>query len=478
MLTLLLLAFFPLPDQQFGPPPQPPASIRAALLEQQAASQVWLTEQAGDLPGVVLAVVDREGIVFTLTTGTGDPAKTYRIGSITKTFVAAAALAMWERRTLLLDVPVAEYLRPFAKVVYPTTDSPRVTIRHLLTHTSGLPRVGPLDYTGAVAPDDAALEKALDGLVLEAAPGTRVSYSNLGYTVLGAALAKAAGQPDVRAVVQKYVLDPLKLSSARWSPDARSAPGHHLVDGRHVPRAAWTMGVADAAGGLLLDITDLAAHARWQLSAWPPSNLAELGPLKRATLRMTHRVLGPAVHDETLFGGAWAIGSGPGLGRFVNHAGATFSYAAMSQILLEKGLAVVALTNTGGEAGSAGPQLAQLAEALARRLVDALPGDALDPRVQAVAELVCAQLNAPDEATFAARLSPTFAKAVPPAKLVGTLGSIKAQFGACASVEPIKGEGLQGSARLKCGLKDLVVRIRLEEAAPHLIAGLLLQPAP
>lgn len=485
MIPLLLLAFFPLPKQQFGPAPKPPPSIRADLAKQQATTQTWLTAQTKDLPGVVLAVVDREGTVFTLKTGTGDPAKAYRIGSITKTFVAAAALALIERRKLRLDAPVADYLPAFAGVLYPTKDSPRVTIRHLLTHSSGLPRVGPLDYTGSAegsagttAVDDAALAKALKGLPLSAAPGTRVSYSNLGYTVLGAALAKAAGLPDMRAVVQRYVLDPLKLKSARWAPDATTIQGHHLVDGKHVPRPPWNMGVADAAGGLFLTIADLAAHARWQLSAWPPSNAPDTGPLKRATLRTAHRAMGPAVHAGSLFGGAWAVGFGPNFGRFVNHSGATFSYAAMSEILLEKGFAVVALTNTGGENGSAGPQLAQVVEALARRLVDALPGETLDPKVLAVAEFVRDQLNAPDEAALAPRFTASFATAVPPAKLVATMRSIKQQFGACTTVTPIKGEGLSGSARLKCAMKDLVVRIHLEGAPPHLISGLLLQPAP
>lgn len=474
----LIAALLALPPQQFGPAPKAPAPIRTHLMAQQAATQTWLAEAAKDLPGVVLAVVDREGVAFTVKAGTGDPAKTYRIGSITKTFVAAAALRLWEQGALDLDAPVARYLPAFGTVRYPTTDSPRVTVRHLMTHASGLPRVGPLDYTGAVAPDMAALTKALDGLALDATPGIRTAYSNLGFTVLGAVVAKAAGQPDVRAAVKTLILDPVGLPSARWTPDANSAPGHHLVDGKHVPRGPWKMGVADAAGGLLLTIGDLAAHARWQLSAWPPSNAPESGPLKRATLRMAHRAMGPANHGNQLFGAAWAVGQAPGLGTLFNHSGATYSYAAMSQVLPDHGLAIVALTNTGGENGSAGPQLAQMVQQLAVRLVDALPGAALDARVLAVAEFVRDQLNQTDEKALAPRFAPTFAKAVPPAKLAATLQSIHQQFGACTTVTPIKGDGLQGSARIDCAQKDLVVRIHLESAPPHRISGLLLQPAP
>ena len=66
----------------------------------------------------------------------------FRMASVTKVFTSLAVLQLRDEGKLDLDAPVERYLPEMARLRYPTADSPRITLRHLMTHTSGLPRLG------------------------------------------------------------------------------------------------------------------------------------------------------------------------------------------------------------------------------------------------------------------------------------------------------------------------------------------------
>ncbi|MGW2488559.1 serine hydrolase domain-containing protein [Streptomyces sp. NPDC001606] len=166
------------------------------------------------------------------------------IGSFTKVLTGTALVRMAAAGLLGLDDPVERWL--------PATPGTGITLRQLADHTSGLPRLPPgtRGRDPYAAFDRAALHRLLDRLdrVAVRQPGQQEEYSNLGYAVLGAALAGAAGT-SYEELVDEHVLRPLDVHevSARPDPARRLlAPGFL---GR--PRRPWTMdGAILPAGGL------------------------------------------------------------------------------------------------------------------------------------------------------------------------------------------------------------------------------------
>jgi serine-type D-Ala-D-Ala carboxypeptidase len=227
----------------------------------------------GPLPGAVAAV--GRGVA-TLSTWVGGQADTtpgairpmtagtvFDLASLTKIVATTTAvLALAGQRRLGLDDPVTTYLPAFMAA----TRGP-VTIRHLLTHTSGLPAIRTF-YQWCRTRDE-----VLDDLMatpLEAPPGTRVAYSDLGFMLLGEIVAAISGEPFDVAVAQ-LVTGPLGLRSAAFNPDGppgRFAATEFRVDGTpwvgvvHDENARAMGGVAGHAG-LFADVEDLAAFATW-----------------------------------------------------------------------------------------------------------------------------------------------------------------------------------------------------------------------
>ncbi|GGQ80249.1 hypothetical protein Saso_51590 [Streptomyces asoensis] len=168
-----------------------------------------------------------------------------QIGSLTKVVTGTALVQMAAAGVLALDDPVERWL--------PAVPRSGITLRHLARHTSGLPRLPPGRLSRRdpyAAFDRPALDRLLPRLAALAVrpPGREEEYSNLGYAVLGAALAAASGTA-YEDLVTEYVLRPLDLTEITATPDPNRrllAPGRA---GR--PRRPWTMsGAILPAGGL------------------------------------------------------------------------------------------------------------------------------------------------------------------------------------------------------------------------------------
>jgi len=248
-----------------------------------------------NMPGLAFGLVVDGELVWSFTggvrdLGTGDPVgadTVFRIGSATKTVTAAAILQLRDAGSIGLDEPVAGQVPELGSVVYPTSDSPPITYRHLLTHTSGLPRVGELDYY--TRPDqsvtEAELMAALDAAALEFSPGTRTRYSNLAFGLAGLAVGRASGQP-FREVVAERLLAPLQMDSTVWEPEAvppeRLATGYALEEGRRVPVHHWRLGAAEGMGGCTRPWRTWRASSRCSSTRGP-----------RGTIPTTVRCVGP-----------------------------------------------------------------------------------------------------------------------------------------------------------------------------------------
>lgn len=187
----------------------------------------------------------------------------FRIASVTKQFTAAAIMRLAERGRLSLDDDITKY------VDFPTQGK-HVTIRHLLTHTSGIKNytdVPGFFETGTTR--DLPPEKVLDpvrNLPFDFEPGTKWAYSNTGYHLLGMLIEKITGVPYAKHM-RDELFTPLNLSHTRYDIAADVIPsrarGYGVINGAPANASYLSMTVPYAAGGLLSSAGDL---VRWQIT--------------------------------------------------------------------------------------------------------------------------------------------------------------------------------------------------------------------
>ncbi|WUH24050.1 beta-lactamase family protein [Streptomyces sp. NBC_00448] len=286
-------------------------------------------------PDLVLAV-SRAGRRTVATGGTADPrlprtSLSYELGSLSKTFTVLLLAELAREGALGLDDPLAAHL-PGLELPYP--NSRAITLRHLATHTSGLPRV-PRDlipgallrpYTNGYAGyDRERLLRTFARTRTRHAPGSHWHYSNLGLALLGPALEGALGS-DYATLLTERVLRPLGLArttigpAAAGSPAATAAIGHR-PDGR-TPLPSTDMAAFTSAGAIRATPGDLLRYAEALLS---PDEAGAPAPLRDALrdvqVPQLRRGLGHR-HTHTL---TWYLHPAPG-GPILFHAGATFGH--------------------------------------------------------------------------------------------------------------------------------------------------------
>jgi CubicO group peptidase (beta-lactamase class C family) len=198
-----------------------------------------------------------------------DPATIYDLASVTKVVgLTSAALLLVSEGRLGLDDPVARWVPAFRG---PGKD--RVTVRHLLTHASGLPAWRPLFRDARTR--DAALA-LVDSTALLRAPGDTFVYSDLGAIVLTQVVERAAGEPLDR-FLDRRVFGPLGMTATRYLPPA---PWHHRIAPTEVDTAwrgrllkgevhdenAGRLGGVSGHAGLFSNAPDLARFASWLLT--------------------------------------------------------------------------------------------------------------------------------------------------------------------------------------------------------------------
>jgi D-alanyl-D-alanine carboxypeptidase len=161
----------------------------------------------------------------------------FRVGSVMKTFVAAATLQLVEEGKLALDDPLPAVLAPRVIARLPGAD--RITVRMLLNHTSGIADYADARVKGEIAADphrvwtvDELLDRAA-ALPRTGAPGERWAYSNANYNLLGLVLEQATGKPW-RAVIRERVIDRLHLAHTTLPPPGHVVRGRDLAHGYEV----------------------------------------------------------------------------------------------------------------------------------------------------------------------------------------------------------------------------------------------------
>jgi D-alanyl-D-alanine-carboxypeptidase/D-alanyl-D-alanine-endopeptidase len=298
-------------------------------------------------PGVCVAVVVRGASTRFFSFGRRDlesdapvrPDSVFRIASITKVFSGMALLQLRDAGVLGLDDPITRWI-PEAHAL------PRITLRHLVTHTSGLPR----DVPAGGTTEDALLAK-VGWVKPTSAPGTRTAYSNFAMALAGPIVRRASGTA-YREWMAARVLGSLTMTGAAW--DAAQVPADRLATGylsksergrrRFEPsRSEWRMGAAEAFGGLYASAEDIARFAAFQLSAGADG--ADAGvPLLRGSLRESQSPAIVVPGETVRYGVCWRIDAP----RLV-HGGATDEYSAAVVLDVARGAGVVVLSNAAFE---------------------------------------------------------------------------------------------------------------------------------
>ncbi len=253
------------------------------------------------LPSVSAAVFVDGEVVWELAVGLADaaagreatPGTQYRIGSITKTFTAAAVLRLADEGAVDLLAPLREYV--------PELSDERVRVKDVLSHASGLQREEPgssWDEMAFLTRDELLARLGEVGRVLE--PRDEWHYSNIGFTLLGELVARATG--DYQRTIEEWFFGPVGLRRTTWEPDDGAAVGYHpepWSDLLHVERNV-DLNAGRAAGQLWSTTADL---ARWAGFLRDPDPEV----LRPETAAAMQRVQTIADHA------AWTYGSGLGL---------------------------------------------------------------------------------------------------------------------------------------------------------------------
>ena len=317
-------------------------------------------------PGAVFGVIVDGELVWVKAAGvrekTGDapvtPDTVFRIASMTKSFTAMAILKLRDEGKLSLDDPVSKYVPELASLPYPTSDSQELTIRHLLTHSEGFPEDNPWGDRQLAQSDQTMRNWMRAGIPFSTSPGTAFEYSNYGFAILGQIVAKVSGRPYAN-YVRDNILRPLGMNASTFdAPREHVALGYRREDNKWTPEPILAHGSFGAMGGLWTNAHDLARYVAFLMSAFPPRDEPERGPIKRSSAREMQQAWRPSpasafrpVVDAPLQMNISAYGYGLGVsqdcrfGFVVGHGGGLPGYGSLMRWLPEYGVGLIAMGN-------------------------------------------------------------------------------------------------------------------------------------
>ncbi len=312
-----------------------------------ALFESWVEHQrvAMDIPAISIGVIWDQELIWAKGFGFSDlsreieasPKTNFRIASITKLFTASAIMQLQEQQKLNLEDSVSRHL-PWFKLKGKDGESSRIVIRHLLTHTAGLPREAAFPYwTNFEFPSLDLLKDSILNQEMIYPPHTRLKYSNLGYSLLGEIVTQASGY-SYEDYVTRFILKPLEMNYTHIPLSSDSlAKGYsrRVPYGDRVERPFSECKALNAAAGFASNVLDLAKFVAAQFTDVV---------LSKASLEEMHRV--QRVTPD------WEKGIGVGFNFYregnrilLGHAGWIAGYRSQLAIDLKEKVGVVAVTN-------------------------------------------------------------------------------------------------------------------------------------
>jgi CubicO group peptidase (beta-lactamase class C family) len=255
----------------------------------------------------------------------------YPVGSVSKQFTAVAIVMLAEQRRLRLDDPITRYL-PEGSAVWPS-----VTIRHLLTHTSGVPQDTTLDGRRDYTEGELARSAAAQPLEFE--PGDRQSYSSTGYALLGIIIHRVTGG-FYGDFLREHLFRPLGMRTARVNSDADIVPnraaGYYLA-GDTLKNQEWVSPSINSTADCCLSFT-VRDMARWAIG------LNHGKVLSRAGLQMSWTPVRLNNGGTYPYGFGWNLTQQRGYRR-IGHSGAWLGFQATIQRYPDFDTTVIVLAN-------------------------------------------------------------------------------------------------------------------------------------
>lgn len=345
--------------------------------------------QAHDIPGLALALVDDQQVIWARGFGYADREQriaaseytAFRIGSLSKPITASLVMQLRERGALDLDAPLQSNLREFYVRSRFHTDQAAadraITLRRLLSHQSGLP-TDRLEGQVAEHPLPLGELPALaSGTWLSHMPGTQAAYSNLGYALVGAAIERTSGC-EFEECAQRSLLRPLGMRHASFLGNSQQQP--YRARGYMKGQPSADLNIRDlSAGSLWASPVDLSHFVRMIFADGRYQGRQVLQPA--SIQEMLHpQNTGNALDLDCSVGLGWFLGTcgdelaTPGL-RIVEHSGSTGDFNAQMTLLPEQRLGVIILANS----DSAAVVTSQLASLSLRLLLQARDGKPTSP---------------------------------------------------------------------------------------------------
>jgi len=423
------------------------------------------------VPGAAWGIIIDGELAHTGVTGYRDvlskaavtPDSVFRIASMTKSFTAIAILKLRDEGKLSLEDPAENYVPEMKSLVYPTSDSPKITIRHLLSHAEGFPEDNPWGDQQLADSDEQLSALIRAGIPFSNAPGVAYEYSNFGFAILGRVVANVSRgsrgdssrgmrgprgslTDEYTAYVTENILKPLGMTSTTLEPS--SVPADRLAHGYRWEDEQWknepllANGSFGSMGGMLTTLSDLGKYVGAFLAAWPPRDGPETGPIKRSSLREMQQVWRPA--PASVSGGSSSVqlnAGGYGFGlrisqncqfpTIVAHGGGLPGFGTQMRWLPEYGVGLIAFGNKTYTSWPAtfDAALAALTRTGALRPREIQPSPALITARDAVAALVVKWDDAAAERIAAVNLFLDQSKD----RRKAAIDAVHAQVGACTA---------------------------------------------
>jgi D-alanyl-D-alanine carboxypeptidase len=314
---------------------------RSAAVQADAVDRFIAAEMARrHIPGVSIAVVRDGKEIKTQGYGMADlehgipvtPETVFKIGSVSKQFLAAGVMLLAQDGQLAVDDPIAKHLDSAPE------SWRQITLRHFLTHTSGVVREGPAFDPLKVQPDMVVIRSAF-ALPLEFPTGSKYQYCNVCYFALAEVIARVSGKPW-EVFLSERVFGPMGMSATRTTTTTALVPGRargYTWQNERYQNAAELLAVRPS-GAFLSTVRDL---ARWDAALHQDRVLTQAS--REEMWKPTHLV-GGAVSG---YGFGWQLDSVGGHRR-VHHGGSLPGFRAEMARFPDDRLTVIVLTNGDG----------------------------------------------------------------------------------------------------------------------------------
>ncbi|MEZ6000103.1 serine hydrolase domain-containing protein [Hyphomonas sp.] len=421
----------------------------------------YQTEQ--HVPGLVWGIVKDGELVYFKASGvsnleTDAPVtedSLFSIASMSKAFTALGILKLRDEGKLYLDAPAEYYVPELRGWTYPTTDSPRIRVRDLLAHVSGMVTDNPWGDRQQDMPEDVFTEVLKQGVPFSRAPQMEYEYSNFGYALLGRIITNISGMP-YEDYIRTEIMLPLGMTSTGYDVYAvdqgRRALGYRWEEGEFSGEPALGPGVFGAMGGVMTNADDYEKWVAFLLSAWPPRDGEDNGPVKRASVRELSQGLNfPRVYmrDDKADGEPCAVAATYAMGFHriqeceigftLTHSGGYPGYGSNVLLMPDAGMGVFAFANRTYAAPSrivrdAAIELARAGELPAREWPVSAP----------VADAYAAAGAVYEQGSFApaeGKLAMNFTMDATIPVRERALAELKEEAGACETDAPFKANG-------------------------------------